>query len=103
MDRNDFAKRLSTLVGSSGISARDLSLKVGQNTGYINSIENGRILPSMEAFFKICEELEITPVEFFDTTNKYPIVINRLLPYFSSLNRTEFDTIVNLITTFSHK
>jgi hypothetical protein len=33
----------------------------------INNIENGINLPSMQAFFYICEYLEITPKEFFDT------------------------------------
>ena len=37
---NDFAKRLSELRIQKGVSARDMSLSLGQNSGYINHIEN---------------------------------------------------------------
>ena len=40
-----FAERLSYLRGQQGISARDMSLSIGQNPGYINNIESGKALP----------------------------------------------------------
>ena len=49
-----------------GVSARDMSLSIGQSAGYINNIENKKNLPSMAAFFYICEYLEVSPQEFFD-------------------------------------
>ncbi len=48
-----------------GVSARDMSLSLGQNAGYINNIENGHNFPSITVFFYICEYLGITPKEFF--------------------------------------
>lgn len=62
----DFSTRLSTLREKKGVSARDMSLSIGQNSGYINNIENGKNLPSMTAFFYICEYLDITEKDFFD-------------------------------------
>lgn len=47
MQEEDFAKRLSALRQEKGASARDMSLSLGQNAGYINNIENGHNLPSM--------------------------------------------------------
>ena len=61
MYENEFAVRLAKLRLKKGVSARDMSLSIGQNPGYINSIENGKSLPSMAGFFFICEYLDITP------------------------------------------
>ena len=60
-----FADRLSELRSQYGISAREMSLSLGQNPGYINNIENRKSLPSMAAFFDICDYLGISPEEFF--------------------------------------
>ena len=63
-----FPQRLTQLRAQKGVSARDMSLSIGQNTGYINSIENGKNFPTMKNFFYICEYLHITPQEFFEDT-----------------------------------
>ena len=42
-----FAERLIQLRTNKGVSARDMSLSLGQNPGYINNIESGKALPSM--------------------------------------------------------
>lgn len=39
MYEESFYERLSQLRMKKGISARDMSLSIGQNPGYINSIE----------------------------------------------------------------
>ena len=49
-----------------GVSARDMSLSLGQSESYINKIENKRTLPSMTSFFYICDYLNITPQEELD-------------------------------------
>lgn len=61
-----FIKRLTQLRMEKGVSARDMSLSIGQNPGYINNIESGKALPSMANFFYICEYLDISPMNFFD-------------------------------------
>lgn len=61
-----FCKRLTELRIQKGVSARDMSLSLGQSESYINKIENKRTLPSMTGFFYICEYFGITPKEFFD-------------------------------------
>ena len=50
-----FPNRLSQLRNQKNVSARDMSLSIGQNPGYINNIETGKALPSMASFFFICE------------------------------------------------
>ena len=53
MTKEQFAERLSKLRINKGVSARDMSLSIGQSAGYINNIENGVNLPSMTVFFYI--------------------------------------------------
>ena len=65
MEKKQFARRMSQLRQAKGVSARDMSLSLGQSAGYINNIENGVNLPSMSTFFYICEYLGVTPEEFF--------------------------------------
>ena len=48
-----FCERLAQLRIKKGVSARDMSLSLGQSPGYINNIENRKNLPSMAAFFNI--------------------------------------------------
>ncbi|MBQ2642366.1 MAG: helix-turn-helix transcriptional regulator [Eubacterium sp.] len=103
MNKVLFTKRLTELINANGISARDLSLKIGQNSGYINSIENGRAYPSMEVFFKICEELDITPVDFFDLDNKHPERLGRLIPFLDLLSEDEYNNIALIIEALADK
>ena len=66
MLEKQFAERLAALRMEKGVSARDMSLSLGQSEAYINRIENQKMLPSMTVFFYICDYLGITPQEFFD-------------------------------------
>lgn len=71
--KDGFAKTLSKLRTEKGISAREMSLSLGQSASYVNDIENGRNLPSMGMFFEICEYLEISPVKFFAYTENFKL------------------------------
>ncbi len=84
-----FAERLTKLRLNKGVSAREMSLDIGQNPAYINNIETGKSFPSMMGFFYICEYLEITPVEFFDTSDPNPDQIIRIVEYLKRMNRNQ--------------
>lgn len=60
------ATRVARLRSLKGVSAREMSLSLGQGESYINKIENRQSLPSLQGLFYICEYLGITPQEFFD-------------------------------------
>lgn len=81
-----FCKRLTQLREQKGVSARDMSLSIGQNAGYINNIENGKNLPSMTVFFYICEYLEITPSQFFEFDNNVPYELRKINCSLKKLN-----------------
>ena len=72
-------KRISELRLQKGVSAREMSLDIGQSEGYINSIENRRALPSMSMFLFICDYLGVTPAEFFEPENRDPAAMRELL------------------------
>ena len=71
--------RLTQLRMQKNVSARDMSLSLGQANNYINSIENRKALPSMQSFFYICEYLGVTPQEFFDEGNACPVRLRELV------------------------
>ena len=79
MYENEFQACLAQLREKKGVSARDMSLSIGQNPGYINNIETGKALPSMSGFFYICEYLNVTPQEFFDAGNANPQVMREFV------------------------
>ena len=78
------SQRLAQLRQAKGVSARDMSLSLGQSPSYINRIENKANFPSMQSFFYICEYLGITPADFFDVENQNPAEYREL---FRQLNR----------------
>ena len=67
---NALRKRLAQLRVQKGVSAREMSLALGQNTGYISNIESGKTLPSMTGFFYICEYLDISTAISSTSTHK---------------------------------
>ena len=56
--------RIAHLRIQKGVSARDMSLSLGQNNSYINQIENKKSLPSLQVLFHICDYFGITPQQF---------------------------------------
>lgn len=63
--KEEFGLRLAMLREQRHISARQMSLDLGQNKNFINSIESGRNYPTMKNFFDICLYLKVTPRKFF--------------------------------------
>ena len=98
-----FYTRLANLRMQKGVSARDMSLSLGQSESYINKIENRRTLPSMTGFLYICDYLEITPQEFFDTDAKDPNLSKQLLREFNKLTPKQAEHIIEVIKDLSEK
>lgn len=92
-----FPARLATLRTNKGISARDMSLSLGQNAGYINNIETGKAFPSMTVFFYICEYLDIEPKDFFDFSSEDPAELQAMNDKLKLLNPRQLELISTLI------
>ena len=97
MDEKEFAIRLARLREKKGVSARDMSLSIGQNPGYINNIETGKSKPSLDGFFYICEYLGITPGEFFDIDSSNPSKLDAIIQDMKKLSDKQLDTIATLV------
>lgn len=97
MEQKDFVERLTQLRITKGVSARDMSLSIGQNSGYINNIECGKALPSMSVFFYICEYFHIEPKDFFDMENKNPEKINEIVEDLKLLDQEQLVNIAAVI------
>ena len=97
MYENEFQTRLAQLREKKGVSARDMSLSIGQNPGYINNIETGKALPSMSGFFYICEYLQLSPKDFFDTDAKNPEKLNELMKDLKRLDDKQLDSIASIV------
>lgn len=96
MEKEEFIKRLTALRMQKGVSARDMSLSIGQSAGYINNIENGVNFPSMTVFFYICEYLGIEPKEFFDMEDADPTKSKELLQAAKGLDSAQLDNLIAL-------
>lgn len=96
-----FASRLSELRTQKGVSARDMSLSLGQSESYINKIENRRTLPSMTGFFYICDYLNITPQEFFNTDAASPYKSRELLSALEKLTPKQTEHILMVVKDLS--
>jgi len=96
MTEKDFSLRLAKLRGEKGVSARDMSLSMGQNPGYINNIESGKSMPSLSGIFFICEYLGITPKDFFDEDSNNPSKAKELFEIAKTLSNEQLDSLINL-------
>lgn len=103
MNEEQFPIRLAKLRTEKGVSARDMSLSIGQNAGYINNIENGKALPSMAGFFFICEYLGITPQEFFDFDSEQPELLSSVVENLKKLNKDQLRNISEIIEDLAKK
>lgn len=96
MTEKDFSLRLARLREGKGVSARDMSLSMGQNPGYINNIESGKSMPSLSGIFYICEYLGITPKDFFDIEAKNPSKATELYSVARELSDEQLDNLIAL-------
>lgn len=91
-----FYNRLTELRLQKGVSARDMSLSLGQSESYINKIENRRTLPSLTGFLYICEYFEITPEEFFSNTIA-PQQTNELIKALKKLTPQQTNHVLEIV------
>ena len=89
--------RISQLRNQKNVSARDMSLSIGQSENYINRIENGKALPSLHGLVLICEYFGITLKEFFDVENKSPNDLQELIDKIKNLDSESIKGLIAFI------
>ena len=98
-----FPERIAELRMQKDVSARDMSLSLGQSASYINKIENGRSLPSMAGFLYICEYLNITPQQFFDADTHTPARARELQRQLERLTPAQAEHILQVVRDLGEK
>lgn len=92
-----FSSRLAALRMQRGVSARNMSLSLGQSESYINKIENRRTLPSFQGFLYICDYFGLSPHEFFDNRAAAPEKTRLLLRELESLTPEQSEHILQIV------
>ena len=103
INEDNFAERLSQLREAKQVSAREMSLSIGQNCSYINRIENKKAFPSMQCFFYICDYLQISPQEFFDDKSKAPHTLKELLEASKTLSPRQLELVTDIVLEFQKR
>lgn len=81
------AERIARLRTQKGVSARDMSLSIGQAENYINNIENQRAIPSMPGFFYILDYFGIDELEFYRKDTDDPVTLREVTDEIRPLDR----------------
>ncbi|NLJ16830.1 MAG: helix-turn-helix transcriptional regulator [Clostridiales bacterium] len=93
--------RITMLRLQKGVSEYQMSLELGKNRSYIQSISSGKALPSMAMFLEICEYFNITPSEFFDFEVDDPHKIKRFYDLLKDFDAQELDAVYNMLYVFA--
>lgn len=101
IDKSFIGKRIAVLRNAKKISARGMSLDLGQSSEYINQIENGRSMPSIEGLINICDYFDITMSEFFDESIVYPIQYKELLQELNKHDSIELEKVIDIVKLIS--
>lgn len=101
IDKSFIGKRIAVLRNANKNSARGMSLDLGQSSEYINQIENGRSMPSIEGLINICDYFDITMSEFFDESIVYPIQYKELLQELNKLDSIELEKVIDIVKLIS--
>jgi transcriptional regulator with XRE-family HTH domain len=103
MFKDLLCERLTLLRNQKGVSAREMSLSLGQSESYINKIENKKALPSMTGFFYICEYLDIHPKNFFDDEISCPSKLSEIINELKKLKDEQLEHILAIIRDVKRK
>ena len=90
-------KRIAQLRTAKGVSARDMSLSIGQGAAYIHNIENRKTMPSMRGFLYICEYFNISPKDFFDMDSANPETLNEIITDLKALTPEQLSNIAGIV------
>lgn len=97
MEKEFIGRRISKLRNAKQISARKLSIDLGQSENYITKIENGQNNITMEGLFNICDYFKISLSDFFDDKTEYPLQYRKILDELNKLDSIELEKVYDMI------
>ena len=97
MDEQFVRNRITELSLKKDVSEYQMSLDLGKNKSYIQGISSGRSMPSMKQFFEICEYLEISPQEFFDTEIREQPLLHTATELMKELEKSDLEAVLPVL------
>lgn len=97
MDRQYVQVRIARIRNAHKISARRLSLELGQSTEYINQIENGNALPSLEGLFNFCDYFNMSLGEFFEDRFNFPVEYSNIIEELNKMDSIAVNQVYELL------
>ena len=89
-NKKEFGEKLKKFRKEKGLSQENLARIIKKNATTIGRFENGKLIPNAEEIFLLCNELEISENELFNTNNKIhnkeslnPFGVNTLYIYYN--------------------
>ena len=101
IDENFIREKIALLRIKKGVSARNMSLSIGQNETYINSIEQGKTFPSIQGLIYICEYFGINLKDFFDVENNDPAIIVNIVKELKKLKNNQLVSVCELLKSIN--
>ena len=102
MEIRQIQQKIAELRTAKNISSRKMSLDLDLSNSYINQIENGIKVPSLENLLKILDYLDITLADFFsEETPDLSPQLRRLLNTASKLTPEQLAAVQALLDTMS--
>lgn len=97
MDKKFISERYARIRLAHNISARKLSLELGQSTEYINQIEAGKSMPSVEGLINFCEYFNISVGEFFDQAVEFPVQYKSIIAELNKMDSMSIALVYDLL------
>ena len=101
IDENFIREKIALLRIKKGVSARNMSLSIGQNETYINSIEQGKTFPSIQGLIYICEYFGINLKDFFDVDTNDPAIIVNIVKELKKLKNNQLVSVCELLKSIN--
>lgn len=103
MDKNFIGERISELRLKKNVSEYQMSLDLGKNKSYIQSLTSGRSLPTMQSFLDICDQLEVTPQQFFDSELHNLPLIDKATDLMKQLDDEDMLALISMLNRLALK
>ncbi len=101
MDKSFIQERYAKIRLAHNISARKLSLELGQSTEYINQIESGKNMPSVEGLLNFCNYFDISLGEFFEDKFNYPVEYSAIIEELNKMDSMTVKLVYELLKTIN--
>ena len=97
VDVDYIRNRITELRLKKGVSEYQMGYDLGHSRSYMYNISSGKSLPPLPEFLEICDYLEITPSQFFDSSIENPALLQTAIDELKKLNDDDLMLIIGNI------